>query len=77
MTSTPLALERLRLPHGAGVVSGVECPGCGIELEIHQPDKQSPDRLLGACACCAAWYLIDAAAAVMCRLPDQDQLRDA
>jgi hypothetical protein len=58
-------------------LSGVECAGCQDFLMIHQPDDRLPDRLLGTCPSCSTWYLIDAAAAVMIRLPGEGELHDA
>jgi hypothetical protein len=74
MTSNSLVLPLTRL--SADGLSEVACPGCHDHLIIHQPDEQLPRRLLGTCPSCFAWYLIDAAAAVMVRLPDEDALRD-
>ena len=38
------------------------CPRCEedeeIDLDLHQPDLQQPDRILGICPCCGAWYLL-------------------
>jgi hypothetical protein len=35
------------------------CPDCNHPLEIHQPDQNLPSRLLGICAHCRVWLLID------------------
>lgn len=34
------------------------CWGCDNALELHQPDKTMPDRLLGVCSQCSDWYVI-------------------
>jgi hypothetical protein len=77
MTSILLTLDRIRLLPDPENYSEVACPFCHDDLRVHQPDERLPDCLLGTCASCSAWYLIDAAAAVMVRLPDADALRDA
>jgi hypothetical protein len=58
-------------------LSEVECPGCQGHVALHQPDVRRPDRLLGACESRPAWYLIDAAADLMARLPDLASRGDA
>ncbi len=35
------------------------CPRCKGQLELVQPDLQRGDALLGVCARCPAWFLID------------------
>ena len=77
MTSRSLALDLIPLPTDFEDRSEVSCPACCDDLEIHQPDEQQPDRLLGICRSCCAWFLIDSAAAVVVRLPDLDGLRGA
>jgi hypothetical protein len=77
MTSICLALEIIRLHPDPQAPSEVACAGCRGDLVVHQPDAQVPERLLGTCPCCSAWFLIDTAAAIMVRLPDEDALRDA
>jgi hypothetical protein len=77
MTSRSLALDLIPLPTDLEDRSEFSCPACCDDLEIHQPDEQQPERLLGLCPSCCAWFLIDFSAAVMVRLPDGDGLRDA
>lgn len=36
------------------------CPACNVSLDVSQPGA-SPDRLLGACPGCGAWYLLEMA----------------
>jgi hypothetical protein len=33
------------------------CPNCRFLLTFHQPDPQSPERLLATCAACQAWFV--------------------
>jgi hypothetical protein len=75
MTSNLLALDPVRLSCEAVDFSEAICLDCHGPLEIHQPDTRLPDRLLGACSSCSAWYLIDAAASIMVHLPDEATLR--
>lgn len=77
MTSLQLHVETIPLPASLRHYFGIRCPACEAHLRVHQPDERSPDRLLGTCPACSAWYLIDAGAEVMCRLPDERALRDA
>lgn len=35
------------------------CEYCQSWLNLHQPDIMSPDRLLGTCDVCHAWFVID------------------
>jgi hypothetical protein len=48
----------------------VGCPKCGRALDLHQPDMDLPDRNLGTCGDCKAWFLIDYGSGVMLLLPD-------
>jgi hypothetical protein len=59
-----------------GVSTAVECACCQGILEVHQPDLERPDRLLGTCAECGSWFLIDNEARVMLPLPDLRVTRD-
>jgi hypothetical protein len=36
-----------------------ECRECDVDLNVHQPDEDRPEHLLGTCPCCGAWYLIE------------------
>jgi hypothetical protein len=51
----------------------VLCARCQEVLDRHQPDDEQPDRLLGTCPQCSAWYLIDARTRVMYVLPDMGE----
>ena len=77
MTSVPLALNRIRLDGKLDDSKRVRCPACRDYLFLHQPDEECPDRLLGTCDECRAWFLIDAAGKVMVRLPNEEELRDS
>src|SRR6516162_4174495 len=37
----------------------VVCCTCGGDLSLHQPDPEMPERILGTCCDCKAWYLLD------------------
>jgi hypothetical protein len=67
MMKSPLAaFERVRFE----VASEVLCSRCHSVLDRHQPDETQPDRLLGTCDGCGAWYLLDLVTSVMIALPD-------
>jgi hypothetical protein len=48
-----LAPDPLRVGHD------LACPACQMVMEIHQPDLDQPERLLGTCTTCRAWTLVD------------------
>ena len=52
------------------------CPCCKgeLELELVQPDLKRGDALLGVCAKCAAWCLIDGSNGTMIDLGLADRL---
>jgi hypothetical protein len=54
---------------------------CDVDLDLHQPDTEIPERLLGTCEACGRWYLIDAVSetdeAVMISLPEGASIRNA
>jgi hypothetical protein len=74
MTSIRLSLDLIRLTSGLPDHAGSACPVCEGVLAIHQPDEQSPERLLGTCMECRSWFLIDEAGALMLRLPEAADL---
>jgi hypothetical protein len=45
------------------------CPVCHRDVDVHQPDQTTPERLLATCIHCKAWFLIDEAADSMTLLP--------
>jgi hypothetical protein len=51
----------------------LSCPDCRIALELLQPDPLTPDRMLGICCDCHAWFLVELGATssdrVLLRLP--------
>lgn len=57
--------------------SCVRCPDCQGQLAIHQPDERLPDRLLGTCRKCLAWFLLDEGGEISFRLPDMEALKVA
>lgn len=40
----------------------IHCLSCQGALEMHQPDLDQPESLLGTCAACGAWHVIAASA---------------
>ena len=77
MTSISLALDRIHPNPVADDVVEMACPRCHNCLSIHQPDEQLPDRLLGTCEECRTWFLINAAAGVIVRLPNEEEMERA
>jgi hypothetical protein len=57
-------MVRFSTPHDD--LSRIACLTCEIGLDLHQPDSGSPDRLLGICAGCQQWFILDL-------LPDADE----
>ena len=59
-------------------LTGGRCLGCGAPLVWHQPDSDDPNRMLGVCAHCGGWHLLDirfeAREAVFMLLPDSRKL---
>lgn len=35
------------------------CSQCDCELDLHQPNPATPERLLATCNDCGAWFLVD------------------
>jgi hypothetical protein len=56
--------------------AGAACLGCGSALQLHQPDGDAPQRLLGTCDCCGGWHLIDCDESVVVLLPEATALCD-
>ncbi len=52
-------LHFLRFPAMFEDPVAAECLNCSSELTLHQPDMNTPERLLGVCESCKHWYLID------------------
>jgi len=52
----------------------VRCLNCQAPLELHLPDRDKSDRLLGTCGACGSWYLLDCLAGAMLLLPQSQSL---
>ena len=61
-------------------VISIDCTGCAQSLDLHQPDAALPNRMLGTCEACQAWYLIEfsseGTSAVILRLPTAGVLHE-
>ncbi len=61
----------------------LSCPACDRPLDLHQPDPESPHRLVGTCSCTdeGTWTLVTlsgtGAECYLIRLPGLDRLRAA
>lgn len=79
--TVPLSLRMLRFSPLAQAIDEVTCLDCGAYLDLHQPDAEAPDRLVGICRRCGHWYVIDLAPgadeATMVLLPEAGAFRDA
>jgi hypothetical protein len=57
------------------------CLACDGSLDLHQPDADSPDRMVGVCMKCARWYLLDSIPGteevLLVLLPDGEALQKA
>lgn len=62
-----------------GFISPV-CQKCRTELDIHQPQADDPNELLGTCNQCGGWYLIQVAPggseALLLNLPGVEFVRE-
>jgi hypothetical protein len=52
----------------------VSCLACQAPLELHLPQQNRPERLLGTCGACGAWYLLDCVASAILLLPQSQSL---
>src|SRR4051794_27134205 len=77
--SVSAKLDLLRFPAPPVRAVSACCLHCSSPLALHQPDPDSPERLLGVCEQCKHWFLIDLRSeqseGVMVRLPDTDVIR--
>ena len=57
----------------------LDCSDCRGTLDRHQPDEESPCRLLGICQGCGRWYLIlvkpDMVSALIVGVPEDELFR--
>jgi len=84
MASTPqtkhaVTLEIRRVAFDPATPAPLACGRCGEALEIHQPDAETPELLLGTCRDCGAWFAIgiDGGQAAICHLLGADLMRTA
>jgi hypothetical protein len=73
-------LDVLPFPGLLEARAAVPCLHCSSPLTLHQPDPESPDRLLGVCEGCKHWYLVDLlpgqAAGCLVGLPGDEVVRE-
>jgi uncharacterized protein YbaR (Trm112 family) len=77
MNPASIPLAPVCIPIEDRPLDQVACSRCRSTLDLHQPDEQLAERLVGTCPECRAWYLIDAGAGLMLPLPDEADLRRA
>ncbi|HWE39040.1 MAG TPA: hypothetical protein VG406_21005 [Isosphaeraceae bacterium] len=67
--------------HGLADLAEAPCPDCRSVLDLHQPEPDRPDRLLGTCPACGLWSLIvvadDDDQATLYPLPDPSPPRSS
>ncbi len=80
ITKASAKLHFLRFPALFEDPLAAECLNCATDLTLHQPDMNTPERLLGVCESCKHWYLIDlvpdVSQGVMVWLPDNEVVRE-
>jgi hypothetical protein len=80
-TSSPTTFELITRP--VTVIPGatlLRCPDCHDSLDLHQPDIEQPEQLLGTCSCCSKWFWLveidhDWTGTMLFELPSVDTLR--
>jgi hypothetical protein len=63
-------LTQTDLPMDAAAEGDVCCSVCSKQLILHQPDFDRPDRLLGVCPKCRAWFVVDRQGGTLLCLPE-------
>jgi hypothetical protein len=80
VTRVSANLDVLHFPKNSANLDKVRCLHCSSALSLHQPDLETPGRLLGVCEPCKRWFLIDVlidlSGGLMVRLPDMEVIRD-
>ena len=70
----PTALDVIPFSTPSGDLAWVRCIKCSESLDLHQPESDFPDRLLGVCKSCRCWLLVELVPnkpeAVLILLPD-------
>jgi hypothetical protein len=58
-----MSTDKVSLPVSRLVLDGdfsaVRCARCRGSLDLHQPDTETPQRILATCDECKTWYLIE------------------
>jgi hypothetical protein len=54
-----VSLNLACLPAPSDELCKSTCMSCGSSLDLHQPESEVPDRLLGTCPQCQRWYILD------------------
>ncbi len=77
-TTIVIPVTAIRLPASTEGADPTPCPRCQIPLEFHQPDENTPDRLLATCEHCDAWFYVASGVkegeAVLVHLPTPERI---
>jgi hypothetical protein len=67
---------RVHVASRRSVSTPIRCEKCQNDLDLHQPNPERPDEILGICQDCGEWHFLrlgdDAASLVIARLPVRD-----
>ena len=78
--AVPVLLKMKRYLTRPDDLGQVRCLSCDAGLNLHQPDVEFPDRLLGICEKCRCWSVLDLLPfeneVVLVLLPGQDLLHN-
>jgi hypothetical protein len=67
--TVPIPVLPLSLAADSDEPCHLYCLNCEAPLDLHIPDPQDPDCVLGTCEECGAWFLADLAAGAIAWLP--------
>ena len=76
MASIRLTLHIISLDFHHDDSVDIDCTQCNEPLQLHQPDQARPERLLGTCTDCGAWFLVDITEQAMVPVPTVQELRE-
>jgi len=72
--TVPVSVGPLELAIEADEPCRVYCLTCQIPLDLHIPNPETPECMIGTCLECGSWYLIDHAIGALALLPNLSKL---